>query len=202
MFGFIFPLSQSTSIPSFQMKSPAPPEASGQLHHESVSHSWRQTWAAFTIWAHHNVKNVFNVEMFIFLQRAFILICKVYNILLKNVYIDNKPKNMELNASLMKAINNFHIEGVIFWIMLLMVHKYLEAWCRNRKQLKSSQEPEMVWNIPVQTEPINKNCHSVASLNKDPAVIKSWLQQLFTPTYSHTAALWGCRCGSSWSKSL
>lgn len=72
---------------------------------------------------------------------------------------------MELNASLMKVVNDFHVEGVIIGIMLLMVRKYLEAWCRHRKQLKSSQEPEMVWNIPVQTEPINKNCHSVASLN-------------------------------------
>lgn len=34
---------------------------------------------------------------------------------------------MELNASLMKAINDFHVEGVIIGIMLLMVRKYLEA---------------------------------------------------------------------------
>lgn len=45
----------------------------------------------------------------------------MYNILLKNVYIDNNPTNMKLNAFLMKDINDFYIEGIIIIIILLLV---------------------------------------------------------------------------------
>lgn len=55
----------------------------------------------------------------------------------------------------------------------------------------------------VQTEPINKNCQIVASLNKGPRVLNLPSSvQLLSPSYTHTVILWSPRCGSSWSESL
>lgn len=81
----------------------------------------------------------------------------MYNILLKNVYIGNKPTKMKLNACLMENINDFCI-GVIIGIgmMLLIVCKNL-AICTTRQhisggaeteKLKSSQESKRVLSIP------------------------------------------------------